>query len=235
MLVTTPSDVIGLDVSNSLEKAWCAEAGTPASNSTPAMAARNWFPIAIQYGFFFRLASPRPRDPSVPWDVHPQTASRKPARRRVSRSSPKSSSAVLALIGLFKLFKALLLIAVGIGAIRFLHRDLAATVMHWVQVLGVDPDNRFVHRLLVRAFRVSLKQLRELSVGTFLYAGLFATEGIGLLLRKRWAEYFTIVSTGGLVPLEIYELARHFTVTKLVVTAVNVLIVWYLAARVRPR
>jgi uncharacterized membrane protein (DUF2068 family) len=70
-------------------------------------------------------------------------------------------------------------------------------------------------------------------VGTFLYAGLFATEGLGLLRRKRWAEYFTIVTTGGLIPLEIFELARHFTVTKLVVLFVNVLIVCYLVGRVR--
>ncbi len=79
------------------------------------------------------------------------------------------------------------------------------------------------------------KQLRELSVGTFLYAGLFLTEGLGLLLQKHWAEYFTIVTTGLFIPLELYELARHFTITKLVVTVVNVLIVWYLVARVRAR
>ena len=137
------------------------------------------------------------------------------------------------LIGIFKLFKALLLIAVGIGAIRFLHRDLAHSVTHWTQVLRVDPDNRYVHRLLARVFRVTPKQLRELSIGTFLYAGLFATEGVGLLLRKRWAEYFTIFTTGGLIPLEVYELARHFTVAKLVVLLINVAIVWYLVARVR--
>lgn len=121
----------------------------------------------------------------------------------------------------------------GIGAIKFLHKDVVATVMHWTQVLRVDPDNRFVHGILVTIFRVTPKQLKELSVGTFVYAGLFATEGLGLLLRKRWAEYFTIVTTSGLLPLEIFELARHFTVTKLVVAFVNVLIVWYLVARVR--
>jgi uncharacterized membrane protein (DUF2068 family) len=165
-----------------------------------------------------------------------QTSLRRSAKRQASRQSSKSSSSfVLVLIGLFKLFKALLLIAVGIGAIKFLHKDLASTVMHWVQVLRVDPDNRFAHGILMRIFRATPKQLKELSVGTFLYAGLFATEGIGLLLRKRWAEYFTIVTTGGLIPLEIYELAQHFTVTKLVVALLNVLIVWYLVARVRSR
>jgi uncharacterized membrane protein (DUF2068 family) len=153
----------------------------------------------------------------------------------VARAAKQSSSFILILIGLFKLVKALLLIAVGIGSIKFLHKDLGGTVMHWIQVLRVDPDNRFIHGILLRIFRVTPKQLKELSVGTFLYAGVFLTEGMGLLLRKHWAEYFTIISTGLFIPLEIYELERHFTVLKLAVTAINVLIVWYLVARVRSR
>jgi uncharacterized membrane protein (DUF2068 family) len=80
---------------------------------------------------------------------------------------------------------------------------------------------------------VTPKQLKELSVGTFFYAGLFAIEGIGLLMRKRWAEYFTIITTSGLIPLEIYEMTRHFTATKVVVLVVNLLIVLYLVSRVR--
>jgi uncharacterized membrane protein (DUF2068 family) len=158
-----------------------------------------------------------------------------PRRTSKKQSSKEPFSFLLFLIGVFKLFKALLVIAVGIGAIKFLHKDLSSTALHWAEVLRVDPDNRFLHRLLVRIFRVTPKQLKELSVGTFVYAALFATEGIGLLLRKHWAEYFVIVTTGLLIPLEIYELARHFTVVKLVVTAINVLIVWYLVARVRSR
>ena len=158
------------------------------------------------------------------------------ARRASKKQSSKEPfSFVLFLIGLFKLFKAGLLIAIGIGAIKFLHKDLSTTVLHWVQLLRVDPDNRYIHGALVRIFRVTPKQLRELSAGTFIYAALFLTEGTGLLLRKHWAEYFTIITTALFIPLEIYELLKHFTVTKLVVTAINVLIVWYLVARVRSR
>ncbi len=160
------------------------------------------------------------------------TAPRKTSKKQ---SSKEPFSFVLFLIGLFKLVKALLLIAVGIGAIRFLHKDLSSAVLHWVQVLRVDPDNRYLHGILVRIFRVTPKQLKELSVGTFLYAGLFLMEGTGLLLRKHWAEYFTIITTGLFIPLEVYELARHFTAVKLAVTVINVLIVWYLVARVRSR
>jgi uncharacterized membrane protein (DUF2068 family) len=151
----------------------------------------------------------------------------------MARKKQQSSSFILTLIGLFKLLKAVALITVGIGAIHFLHRDVGRALMHWIEVLRVDPDSRFVHGLLARVFRVNPKQLKELSVGTFIYAALFAVEGIGLLLRKRWAEYFTIITTGGLIPIEVYELAHHFTAVKLVVLLVNVAIVWYLVRRVR--
>jgi uncharacterized membrane protein (DUF2068 family) len=145
----------------------------------------------------------------------------------------RSSGLVLVLIGVFKLLKALMLIAVGIGAIHLLHKDVAGTITHWITVLRVDPENRYLHGFLTKIFRVTPKQLKELSVGTFFYAGLFATEGVGLLLRKRWAEYFTIVTTGALLPIEIFELTLHFTPAKLVVLAINALIVWYLVMRVR--
>jgi uncharacterized membrane protein (DUF2068 family) len=157
----------------------------------------------------------------------------KSAKRRPLNKSSKRSSFILVLIGIFKLFKAVLLFGIAVGAMRLLHKDLARTALHWVQVLRVDPDNRFVHGLLAKIFRLTPTQLKELSLGTFIYAGLFTTEGIGLLLRKRWAEYFTIVTTGGLLPLEIFELARHFTIARLAVAFVNVLIVWYLVVRVR--
>ncbi len=139
------------------------------------------------------------------------------------------------LIGLFKLFKAISLLILGFGLLRLLHRDVATVVQHWIEVLRVDPENRIIHRSLVRIFNVTPKELRELSAGTFLYAAIFLTEGVGLLARKHWAEYMTLISTGLFVPLEVYEIYRHFTVLKLAVTVVNVLIVWYLAARIKRR
>jgi uncharacterized membrane protein (DUF2068 family) len=158
---------------------------------------------------------------------------RMPARKAQAKPKPSSGGATILLIAAFKLIKGFLLLAVGIGALHFLHHDLAASVGHWINVLRVDPDNKFVHSLLSRVFRVSPKQLKAVSAGTFLYAGLLLTEGTGLLLRKSWAEYFTIISTAALVPLEVYEISRHITAAKLVVLAVNVGIVVYLIIRVK--
>jgi uncharacterized membrane protein (DUF2068 family) len=137
------------------------------------------------------------------------------------------------LIALFKLTKGVLLLIVGIGALKLLHRDVAETVAHWVDILRVDPDNRYIHRLLAHVLAVTPGQLRAASAGTFIYAGLLLTEGIGLLLRKRWAEYFTIITTAGLIPLEVYELIHRLTIAKIVILAINIAIVVYLIARVR--
>jgi uncharacterized membrane protein (DUF2068 family) len=145
----------------------------------------------------------------------------------------QKSSATLFLIGLFKLVKGFALVAVGIGALHFLHRDLAHSIEHWINILRVDPENRYVNALLLRAFRVTPHQLKALSVGTFIYAALFLTEGTGLVMRRRWAEYLTITTTGGLVPLEVYEIAKHVTPVKIGVLVVNIAIVVYLVVRVR--
>jgi uncharacterized membrane protein (DUF2068 family) len=138
----------------------------------------------------------------------------------------------LLIIALFKLTKGVLLLIVGIGALKLLHRDVADTVAHWVDLLRVDPENRHIHRLLEHLINVTPAQLRAASAGTFIYSGLLLTEGVGLLLRKRWAEYFTIITTAGLIPIEIYELARHVTAVKILVFVINVAIVAYLIARV---
>jgi uncharacterized membrane protein (DUF2068 family) len=139
----------------------------------------------------------------------------------------------LFLIGLFKLAKGLGLLIVGFGLLRLMHRDVASVAQRWIDVLRVDPDNRFIHRALLKVFNVTPKQLRELSVGTFVYAAIFLTEATGLLTRRHWAEYMTLISTGLFIPLEAWEIHRHFTMLKLGVTVVNVVIVWYLAARLR--
>jgi uncharacterized membrane protein (DUF2068 family) len=115
------------------------------------------------------------------------------------------------LIGLFKLFKGISLLIATFGLLKLLHRDVGTVVQHWIEVLRVDPDNRFIHRALLRIFNVTPKQLRELSAGTFIYAAIFLTEGTGLVARKHWAEYMTLISTGLFIPLEVYEISLHVT------------------------
>ena len=139
----------------------------------------------------------------------------------------------LLLIAAFKLLKGVALIAIGIGALRLLHKDVAAVVEHWVNIFRVDPHNHFIHLLLAKLSILDDRRLKELSLGTFVYAGIFLVEGVGLALRRRWAEYFTIITTSSLLPIEIYELAAGVSISKAFALLINLAVVAYLIVELR--
>jgi uncharacterized membrane protein (DUF2068 family) len=144
-----------------------------------------------------------------------------------------SDSRLIRAIAVFKLLKAILMIAVGVGTLKLLHRDVASVLEHWVTMLGLDPGNEYIDRLLEKAANLSPNKIKGLGIVSFIYAGLFLTEGIGLWLVKHWAEWFTIIITSSLVPFEVYEIHRHPTPIKMLVLVINVAVVGYLLYRIR--
>ena len=145
----------------------------------------------------------------------------------------RSHNALLRVIAVFKLFKATLLIIVAVGALKLLHRDVGETVERWVEASGLNPDGRFINTAIEKASALSPQRIKALSLGSMVYAALFLTEGTGLWFLKRWAEWFTIIITSSLVPVEVYEIHPHPTPLKLAVLVINVAIVAYLVLRVR--
>jgi uncharacterized membrane protein (DUF2068 family) len=144
-----------------------------------------------------------------------------------------SKDRLIRLIAAFKLLKAGLLIALGVGAFKLLHKDIGDVAEHWAEALRLDPANRFFDAALERASHLHPEQIKKLGLGSFIYAGLFLTEGVGLWLLKRWAEWLTVIITSSLLPIEIYEIHRHPTAVKWGVLALNLAIVAYLIYHVR--
>jgi uncharacterized membrane protein (DUF2068 family) len=143
------------------------------------------------------------------------------------------SSRGLWLIAAFKLIKGLALLALGVGALKLLHKDVATEAERWIDLLRIDPQNPYVQKLLEKFWNVDDKKLKLLSLGTFAYAGLFLTEGMGLAFRKRWAEYITIISTASLLPFEVYEIAKHVSAPRIIILLANIAVVVYLVIEVR--
>jgi uncharacterized membrane protein (DUF2068 family) len=132
-------------------------------------------------------------------------------------------------IGVLKLLKAVLFVSMGFGVIRLLHRDIAEVLLRATLALRFDPENRFVNVVLEKASMLTTHRLKEISIAIFLYAVLDVIEGIGLVLEKAWAEYFTLILTGSFLPWEFYEIIRRVTVFKIVLTVLNLLVFIYLA------
>lgn len=136
-------------------------------------------------------------------------------------------------IGYFKLISSVLLVALGIGIFREIGTDPALETEHLVAALKLDPRNKIIHTAMEAISGVSQRQLFLASAGTFAYALLYAIEGIGLVLHKRWGEYVTIFITGSLIPFEAYEVFRRATALRLGILALNVAIVVYLVLQLR--
>jgi len=141
---------------------------------------------------------------------------------------------LLRLIAVFKLVKALTLIAVGIGALRLAHDPNASdTLAQMAARIGFNPGGRYLDQALAKVANLPPRDFKDLGIGSFVYAALFLTEGVGLWLAKPWGEWFTAFITGSLIPLEIFEIYRHPTIVKVIVLLLNVAIVVYLVMRIR--
>jgi uncharacterized membrane protein (DUF2068 family) len=157
-------------------------------------------------------------------------------QRRIVNEAPASGQGRdhgLRLIALFKFFKATLLIAVGLGALQLLHPDVAASAQRWATAFATSSDRRLLQHLLARAAGLSPAHLELVALAAFLYAGLFATEGVGLWLGLRWAEYLTAVATASFLPIEVFELTQRLTIIRVTALLLNLLVVGYLIYRLR--
>jgi uncharacterized membrane protein (DUF2068 family) len=141
------------------------------------------------------------------------------------------SDLVIRLIALFKLVKAAMLIALGLGALSMRHDH--SWLGTWIHALSADPHGKYVTEALAKVSSFDGPTMMHIGVGSLLYSGVFLTEGIGLMLKKPWAEILTVIVTISFIPLEIYELTEHPSWAKVAVLVVNVAVVPYLLWRLR--
>lgn len=149
------------------------------------------------------------------------------SKRHVSRKSGHRSRGLI-LIGVLKLMKGSLFVAVGFGLLKLLHHDLYPMAVRLVEALRFDPGNAFINTILDDVSLVNDHRLRQLSVFTFAYASLDFLEGTGLVLQKTWAEYVTLALTASFLPIEILKTVNHPTWWKLLLILANLAVVLYL-------
>lgn len=132
------------------------------------------------------------------------------------------------LIAFYKLIQSLLFIAIGVGALRLLHKDVGDLFQILADHLRFNPEARVVHFVLVEASLVNDPLLRRIGAAAFCYAGISMAEGIGLYLEKLWGEILTLIITASFLPWEIMEIARRLTWPRLILLAINIAVFIYL-------
>jgi len=134
----------------------------------------------------------------------------------------------LVLIALYKLGQGLVIAAIGVGALRLLHKDVSDVLSDLATALRFNPESRLINFILVKASLIDDPMLRRIGAVAFSYAGLSLAESIGLYLEKAWAEYLTLFVTGSFLPWEMWEVFSHITWVRVALLVVNALVFLYL-------
>jgi uncharacterized membrane protein (DUF2068 family) len=134
----------------------------------------------------------------------------------------------LVLIAAYKFLLAAMFVAVGVGALRLMHKDIDDVISHIGDLLRFNPESRFVNFLYDRASLINDPLLKRIGALAFSYAGLSLAEGIGLYLEKAWGEYLTLAITASFLPWEIFEVLHRLTWVRVVLLLVNALVFVYL-------
>ena len=150
-------------------------------------------------------------------------------------TQPHRHTKGLVLIAAYKLLLALFFIALGVGALRLVGRDVGDILYRIASDLRFNPEGRFVNFLLDRASILDDPMLRRIGFGAFCYAAIGVAEAIGLYLEKAWGEYLTLIITASFLPLEVMEIARRQTIGRVGLLVVNMAVLIYLTKLVWER
>ncbi len=139
----------------------------------------------------------------------------------------------LRLIILYKTAKGLLELALAIALGLLTFHGLAGALQEFAVGLRVHVTRAWSVKaaefLLVQS---TPRNLEVAALALFLDGALTFTEGWGLHLRKKWAEWLVVVASGLLLPFEVIKLVERVRVGRAIVFIVNLAIVVYMARRV---
>ena len=136
----------------------------------------------------------------------------------------------LKLIALFKIAKGVLVLVLGASLLSLNART------RWMDALS----NWTADEILLehsKAIAYLLHKLQAVLAGGALratgflalfYTAVFLTEGIGVYMQQRWAEFLMIFATAALIPIEIRHLWHRPGLPGLLILLANCFIVWFL-------
>ena len=148
---------------------------------------------------------------------------------------PQKRVRYLKIIALFKIFKGVLLFVLGFS-LFFLHSRPV-----WLdQISDWADDQLLLHHSKAVIFLLNKLQevlaggaLRATAILALFYCAVLFTEGIGVYMQKRWAEFLMIFATGALIPLEIRHVWHRAifhrpVLAPLILLLANCFVVWFL-------
>src|ERR1700676_2707210 len=136
----------------------------------------------------------------------------------------------LKIIFVIKILKGLGMLSLGISLIFLNSRtQWMDAISDWLDDQLLIVQNKTLHYFL-NQMQIALSggHLRASGLLSLFAAAVLFTEGTGVYMQKRWAEFLMIFATAALIPFEVYHLWFRPSLGAVVILSINCFIVWFL-------
>ncbi len=117
----------------------------------------------------------------------------------------------------------------GFWILKYLDTNIDGIVINIFKYMGFDLANQYVRYLIERASLLGNTTIIAVSLMLLSSSLLSYVEGYGLLMRRSWGEWCSVISTASFIPFEIYGMMLGgVTSVKIGILIFNLLVIWYL-------
>jgi uncharacterized membrane protein (DUF2068 family) len=141
----------------------------------------------------------------------------------------RSSKIGLRTVAAFEATKGVLVLALALGVLSLLHKDVESEAWSLLEHLHINPDHRLSYAFLRAAARMTDSGLWGIAGAAAAYSAVRFTEAWGLWNRRVWAEWFALLSGCLYLPWEFTKLVEHISLVHVGLLLVNLAIVLYMA------
>ena len=144
-----------------------------------------------------------------------------------------SSATGLKTIAIIEALKGAVVVLAAAGGISLVHtnaQDIADAIVRHVHL---NPASHYPRIFLEAVMSLNSTKLWILAAGALVYSTVRFIEAYGLWHERGWAEWFGVLSGAIYLPVEVYELVLGFSVIKLALLAINLLVVGILARAIQ--
>jgi uncharacterized membrane protein (DUF2068 family) len=136
----------------------------------------------------------------------------------------------LKLIALFKIAKGVLLLILGVSLLFLNARTRWLDALsNWIADEILLEHSKAVAYLLHKLQAVLAGgTLRATGFLALFYTAILFTEGIGVYMQQRWAEFLMVFATATLIPIEVRHLWHRPGLMGALILLANCFIVWFL-------
>jgi uncharacterized membrane protein (DUF2068 family) len=144
-----------------------------------------------------------------------------------------SGSAGMRAVATFEASKGVVALLAGSGLLLLWNADAQTLADRLARHLHLDPG-KLHGGVIWAAITGAGGHLRLLALGILAYSVVRFTEAFGLWNERTWAEWFGVTSGLIYVPFDLLELVRHPGTLSVLMLALNLVVVGYLARRLAP-